>query len=462
MTGTIMIVDPLATNRIVLKVKLSAAFYSVTQAACGAEAVAIARRARPDLMLVSGAVQDMTTAALLQALRDACDTPPPVIVLLPTPDPERRIAALRDGAADVLHKPFAESALLARVRKILRQRHMEADLEMQADTAAALGFAEERGPFQGTQRVALLADRPSRAAEILKRLEPLCPHHLMALDHDLPGAMDRLRKRPDLFVIRLDADAPDTGLSMIADLQASRRTRHARLLVLLGPEADHLLAPVLDMGAHDAIASDVSDRELALRIGLLLDHKQRGDAMRDNLETGLQAALRDPLTGLYNRRYALSFLRRMADRAAHGQSSFAVMLADLDHFKAVNDRHGHCAGDTVLAHVARRMQAALRAEDMIARIGGEEFLIVLPDISATGARHLARQLCAMVRETPVPLPDDTGPVTVTVSIGVTLVTPGMDPAPEEPQALIARADRALYEAKSGGRDTVTFRRCPAA
>jgi len=463
MTGTIMILDPLATNRIVLKVKLSAAFYSVTQAETGAEAVAMARRARPDLLLVGADPHDMSVAALLRALRDACaGPPPPVVVLLPAANPDGRVAALRDGAADVLHKPFAEAALLARLRKVLRQRHRDADLEMHADTAAALGFAEERATFHGTERVAVLADRPPRAAEVVARLGPHCPYDLVALDGDLPGAMTGLRRRPDLFVIRIGADRPEAGLALIADLQASPETRHARQLVLLGPETGHLLAPVLDMGAHDAVAGDVSDGELALRVAMLLDQKKRGDTMRDTLESGLQAAVLDPLTGLYNRRYALTFLRRMTARAARDGGSFGVMLADLDHFKAVNDSHGHAAGDTVLAHVARRMQAALRAEDMIARIGGEEFLIAVPDTSAAALRNLAGRICARVRETPVALPGGAGPVTVTVSIGVALARPGDAPATREAEALIARADRALYAAKSGGRDTVTFCRRPAA
>lgn len=464
MSGTIMIVDPLVTNRIVLKVKLSAAFYTVTQAESGTEAVTMAARARPDLLLVSGDLPDMSTEALMQALHDACAEPPPsVVVLLGGADAECRVEALRAGAADVVEKPFAESALLARLRRSLRQRHMNAELGMHADTAAALGFAEDRVPFRGPDRIAILADRAGRAQETRDRLHPAGPHDMVALDFDLPGAGEALPQRPDAVVIRIGTDRPEAGLSLIAELQASPRTRHARLIALLDPRAAHLLGPALDMGAHDAVLGTVSDRELTLRLSRQLEQKRREDAMRDNLETGLQAAVMDSLTGLYNRRYALTFLRRMAARAARDGHTYAVMLADLDHFKTVNDRFGHGAGDAVLAQIARRMQTALPAEDMIARIGGEEFLIAVPDTTLSRARGLADRLCALVRDTPVALPGEAGgSVAVTVSIGVALAKPGAPPETADIEALIAEADAALYGAKSGGRNTVTFCGRPAA
>jgi len=387
---------------------------------------------------------------------------PPVVVLLAGADPDERLAALRAGAADVIHKPFSEAALLARLRSILRQQHRDADLRIHADTAAALGFAEERTPFDGPARIALLADGVVRAIELRNRLRTVCGHDLVPLDYDLPKAMDHWRRQPGLFVIRIGAQAPEAGLSVIAELQAAPGTCHARLLVVLDPEVEHLIAPVLDMGAHDAVSAAISNEELALRLSLQLEHKRRGDAMRDNLESGLQAAVIDPLTGLYNRRYALNFLRRMSARAASDGSTFGVMVADLDHFKAVNDAHGHGAGDAVLAHVARQMQGALPAKDMIARIGGEEFLIAAPDTSAEEVRRLAGRLCALVRETPVALPAGAGPVKITISIGVALARPGDTDRQQDVEALIEEADRALYAAKSGGRDTVTICRRPAA
>ena len=120
------------------------------------------------------------------------------------------------------------------------------------------------------------------------------------------------------------------------------------------------------------------------------------------------------------------------------------------------------AGDTVLAHVSARMRAALPADSMIARIGGEEFLIALPDTSLSGVRHVADHLRRVVRDTAVPLPSGEGPVRVTISIGAALATPTTPRAQTDVGKLVAQADKALYGSKSGGRDTVTVCMRPAA
>ena len=131
----------------------------------------------------------------------------------------------------------------------------------------------------------------------------------------------------------------------------------------------------------------------------------------------MRLAMIDPLTGLYNRRYAMPELATIAARAAETGSPFAVMVVDLDRFKLVNDKHGHGAGDQVLVEVSRRLTANLRASDLLARIGGEEFLVALPDAGMPLARTVAERLCQAIEERPIRLASGIG-LTVTVSIGV--------------------------------------------
>jgi two-component system cell cycle response regulator len=177
-----------------------------------------------------------------------------------------------------------------------------------------------------------------------------------------------------------------------------------------------------------------------------------------------EQALRDPLTGLHNRRYAIPHLARIADRAAHAHRPFAVMVADMDHFKRINDSFGHAAGDAVLIETARRLRENLRGVDLLARIGGEEFLIVMPGVGLANARKAAQRLCQMIRATPFDVPGHSAPVTATISIGMTVCDPGAGAAmtlPISAEALLDRADKALYGAKAEGRDRVTLSR-PAA
>ncbi|MEO0774583.1 MAG: GGDEF domain-containing protein [Pseudomonadota bacterium] len=197
-------------------------------------------------------------------------------------------------------------------------------------------------------------------------------------------------------------------------------------------------------------------RELAFRMTLHMARKKRSDTLRGQLENGLQAAVLDPLTGLHNRRYAQMFLNRMLDDAQEGRESCAVMIADLDHFKSVNDTYGHAAGDRVLTRIANIMRAALPSDAMLARVGGEEFLIAVPGISLTDLRALGGRLGRMVRETPILVRGEDTPLCVTVSIGATMAEAGKahDMTPE---LLMEQADKALYDSKSGGRDTVTVR-----
>lgn len=462
MTGKILIVDALATNRIILKVKLSTAFSTVFQASSGEIALGMAAQNAPDLVIVSGDLPNISTPALLRSLHEQSDRPSPVVVLLHDDSTEKRLEALRAGAADALGKTYPETVLLARLRSILRQHYADGDLQMHTETAHALGFAEEKVNFLGPEHIAILAENKLRAVALCNRLAPDCLHDLTTLSYNRPQSMRNLTPRPDVIAVQIGPDSPDAGMSAMAELQASPQTRHTRIVAVLDPGAAHLAAPLLDMGASDVMCGGADDRELLMRLSIQMAQKKRSDSMRSQLANGLKAALTDPLTGLYNRRYALNFLRQMLAGANRDGRTCAIMVADLDHFKSVNDTYGHSAGDRVLSRVAEEMRERLPEGAMIARVGGEEFLIAVPETSPTQTRALADQLRRVVRDTPVPLPDGSGPVRVTVSIGATLVTPNSDTLGANVEQLIDQADHALYDSKSGGRDTVTVSLRPAA
>jgi diguanylate cyclase (GGDEF)-like protein len=178
------------------------------------------------------------------------------------------------------------------------------------------------------------------------------------------------------------------------------------------------------------------------------DVAEANQRLQDTLGRLEAVAVRDELTGLYNRRFLMEFLEREAARARRTGSGYSVCLCDLDHFKRINDTLGHAAGDAVLRHFALVAgDAGLRAVDVFGRLGGEEFLIVLPDTELAGAIACAERVRAALAAQPVPgLPADWR---VTVTIGVARAAPG-----ETPQQTLARSDRALYEGKAQGRDRV--------
>jgi len=169
----------------------------------------------------------------------------------------------------------------------------------------------------------------------------------------------------------------------------------------------------------------------------------------------LRSGITDVLTGWHNRRYLQTRLREELERSRRDGSPLTLLLIDIDHFKRVNDNHGHLAGDLVLTEVAQRIESRIRASDVAARYGGEEFVLALPDTDAAAGRSLAERLRAAVAERPIALADG-AELELTISAGLATVTPSR--AEEDlktlAESLLARADLALYEAKSAGRDRV--------
>lgn len=169
----------------------------------------------------------------------------------------------------------------------------------------------------------------------------------------------------------------------------------------------------------------------------------------------LRSGFTDVLTGWNNRRYLSVRLVEELARARRDGSGLVCLMLDVDHFKSVNDTWGHAAGDMVLRELAQRIESQVRASDVAARYGGEEFVVLLPDTEVASARLLAERIRKAISATPFDLPSGET-VTVTVSIGISEVTPEHDETDLKTvgDSLVARADVALYAAKSAGRDRV--------
>lgn len=479
MPGKILIVDDIPTNRILLRVRLTTACYDVLQAATGAEALEVIAQQAPDLVLLSAGLRDCHSLDLCRRitgfavdpdlriqdatapdLPDTAPAPPPVLILSPHADQDLRLAALSAGAEDLLAFPRDDLLLQARLRSLMRVGESLQESHLRSGTSKSLGFAEAPQAFVTPARICILTDPGLHEPDWLHGLHNQ-PQSIVSL-HDSRSFLRDVKAEaaPDLCVIVLDRSVSSPGLRLLSELRAHPETRHAAVMVIL-PEADHhMAADALDLGAGDVVAGRFDPAELGLRIVSQIRRKRMADQLRSTLRDGMRAAVTDPLTGLYNRRYALPHLMRMADHAIRSGRRFAVMLADLDHFKRINDLHGHAAGDAVLVEVAQRLRANLRAVDLIARIGGEEFLIALPDTNRTEARVAARRLCRMVSQDPIDLPEQGLSVTMTVSIGVAMghrpLPLPSDPLPQTIERLLHHADKALYGAKACGRNQVTI------
>jgi diguanylate cyclase (GGDEF)-like protein len=249
--------------------------------------------------------------------------------------------------------------------------------------------------------------------------------------------------------VLLDLSLPDmTGFAVLRALKADVRTRSLPVLIVTGRTDTAGCVEGLAMGAHDFVRKPVDLQELLARVTAAVALHARLSDLEQEAASLEQLALTDPLTGLDNRRAGEQHLARMTARSHRLGLAVGLLMVDVDCFKSLNDRHGHLVGDAVLRVIAGRLRGTARAADVVARWGGEEFLVLLPDTAQPAAERAAERLREAVGARSIEVPGSALQLDVTVSVGVAALEPG------DELDLVAAADAALYLAKAGGRNRV--------
>jgi two-component system cell cycle response regulator len=246
------------------------------------------------------------------------------------------------------------------------------------------------------------------------------------------------------------------GWAVVAQLKADPATADVAVVFLSGRSGTADAVHALELGAQDFVRKPPQPAELLARVGAAMRTKQSHDALRLRADKLDVQGRTDALTGVRNRRHAEQHLAA-AVRASSEERDLAVLLIDIDRFKAVNDVLGHAAGDQVIREVADRLRSTVRADDLVARWGGEEFLVVSRSSGTDTGHALGERLRRAVGSPP--LRPAAGVDPLTVSIGGVSGRCGEAVTPEE---LLAEADRNLYRAKEAGRDRVVVSPLPAA
>jgi diguanylate cyclase (GGDEF)-like protein len=232
----------------------------------------------------------------------------------------------------------------------------------------------------------------------------------------------------------------------LAELKRDPDLFRIAVVLIDGPADVESAVDALEHGAHDVLRDDAPPGELVARVRAA----RRAHEMQEQLlsrEHELEAmAYYDELTGVANRRFAVRQLHALLSRARRHDQDLSVVLLDADRFKSLNDRHGHAAGDAVLRGLANRLRSRVREEDVVARFGGEEFLVIFPDTGASGAATAAEDLRAAVAAQPFDIGRFALPLTVSAGWATW--------RGESLERFVARADRGLYAAKEAGRDCV--------
>lgn len=455
MPGRVLIVEDVPTNRLILRSRLMRAYYDVLEAESGLEAIEIARAEAPDIILLDVMMPGIDGFETCRRIKTDPETMHiPVVMLTALDKREDKVLGLQVGADDFLTKPFEDVALMSRVSSLIRIKQMVDELALRGRTAADSGYqtvlkASQALTFEDAEILVVSADDSTREG-IVEMLSSELQCRIETSD-SVAGGLELAQSRVFDALIIDHALGDDDPLRLGSVVHARPETRQSAIIYIAPGDDIAQAAKALELGFSDYITAPIDLIELTARARSQLRRKRFSDQLRENMRVSMADALTDPLTGTYNRRYAASHLDALIDRCREAGSDLALMMLDLDHFKSINDSRGHAAGDEVLREFAERLRNNVRGMDLVARMGGEEFMVVMPDVQPELAGEIAERVRAAVEAPTFGGGDGGPPIEVTVSIGLALLRPG-----ESVFELVKRADLALYESKGSGRNRVTL------
>ena len=252
----------------------------------------------------------------------------------------------------------------------------------------------------------------------------------------------------DVLIVSLALSNAD-ALRLCSQVRSMDRIRHTPIIMIADSGDEARLLRGLDMGVNDYIKRPVERNELLARLRTQIKRKRYSDFLRNRLAESVELAITDPLTGLHNRRYMQAHLSGLVSQSIDGNTPLSLLIADIDHFKQINDTYGHDVGDAVLAEFANRFRENTRTIDLVCRYGGEEFILVMPGVDFSSSYQIAERLLARVAEKPFRVSPELS-VPITASVGLSTI----DSASDTPEIIFKRADNALYAAKRAGRNCV--------
>jgi two-component system cell cycle response regulator len=452
MTARILVVDDVEANVRLLEAKLTLEYYEVLTAGDGSRALQVAQDERPDIILLDVMMPGMDGFETCRRLKaDPVTRHIPVVLVTALDGREDKLKGLDAGADDFVTKPIDDVILFARVRSLLRLKSVMDELREREESGRRLGVdTDGAGRLRGSGGRILIVD--DNARQVQKMLDHLSGEHRPMVESDPAAALIAARGPVDLMIVNISSAEFD-GLRLVAQMRSTDRARRIPILAVVDPADRSRLLKALELGVNDILLRPVDSEELEARARTQIKRKRYADFLKQKLDYSLEMAVTDALTGLHNRRYMAGQLQALMSRAGHGGDPVAVLVLDIDHFKLVNDGFGHDAGDEVLREFAVRVATNVRAIDLPCRLGGEEFVVVMPGASLEDAVQVADRIRRDVGAQPFPIMGGTEALTVTVSVGVAASTGPAD----TPDALLKRADEGAYEAKARGRNQVIAR-----
>jgi two-component system cell cycle response regulator len=454
MSARILVVDDILPNVKLLEAKLTSEYYDVLTAMNGQDALDMAVSESPDLILLDIMMPGMDGFEVCRRLKENNEVAHiPVVMVTALTDAEDKVRGLEVGADDFLSKPINDTALMARVRSLLRLKMSVDEWRVREKTASQLGVVAEDTSLADKDfsdaRILVVEDKGFEQDKIEKAFG--ADHHLVMVNNGAQ-AMERLAQDDvDLLIVSLDL-ANEDGLRLCSHIKSNDKTRNTPILMLSNQDDMKRVVHGLEIGVHDYILRPLDRNELVARAHTQIRKKRFHERLRSTYEVSLSMALTDSLTGLHNRRYLEVHLEKLMKQNQETKRSLAVFVLDIDHFKVVNDTYGHGVGDVILKQFSDRLKKNTRSLDLVSRLGGEEFVVILPNVSAERAHAVAERLRRAIAEAPFECSVPEGSLSITTSAGGLLINQRIHTI----ESVLDRADKCLYQAKESGRNCVVF------
>jgi two-component system, cell cycle response regulator len=420
--GDILIVDDTPANLRLLTSILQEQGFKTRPVVNGQLALTAAQSAPPDLILLDITMPEMSgyeVCAKLKSDDRTCDIP--IIFISALDAVDDKVKAFTTGGVDYITKPFQIEEVLARVRTHIALRVMQRILQKANEELLQLTQAVVQSPAS-----VVITDLDGNITYVNPQFSTLTGY----------AFEEALGNNPRIL------QSGETSIEVYENLWQTIKSGKVWKGELLNRKEngdlywEHAtIAPVLDRDGRiiNFIAVKVDITEL-----------KRAEKALEEL------AATDPLTGLFNRRHFFDLVNVTLAEAARYQHPVTIMIFDLDHFKQVNDTHGHMMGDLALQHLVKGIRFSIRAADIAARFGGDEFVILLPETEGARAVHMAERLCSYLAANPVQTAEACFFITLSVGIASAPVQQGHISI----DTLLEQADRALYNAKQSGRNRI--------
>ncbi len=455
MSARVMVVDDILANVRLLEAKLESEYFEVSTAMSGIDALEKIQRVRPDIVLLDVMMPGMDGIEVCRRIKSNPATRHiPVVMVTALDQPEDRVRGLEAGADDFLTKPVNDVALFSRVKSLVRlkmlidellARNSNGDDLMLSDEVIS---AEEAGK---PGRILLIDDHDQLAKRVGKAV---AQHHEIDFINDPSRALQQVEENDyELLMVNLDMESYD-GLRLCSQLRSLEKNRQVPILIIIDPDDTRRMSRALEMGVNDYLMRPIDRQELLARVNTQIRRWRYTCKLRDNVRQSIAMAVTDPLTGLYNRRYMVTHGEALVDEAANRGRALSTLLLDLDFFKKVNDQYGHDVGDRVLKELAARLKRQVRRLDIVCRIGGEEFVILLPNAEISVAWRIAERLRKSISDTPFDVGEKPGELKIDLTASIGLA--GFENSTDTLDILLKRADEALYKAKESGRNKVVM------